>query len=126
MAELIEVLKDPDNEHPVPTVWRDTLSRIVDALRRDEFSLNSIEDVSPISNNEADRLRRNIATYGVHLSKLPERAWQTSVCRWMEDYWDVLVDLFTEEEGESDLVLFIKVYEREGSYRFNVESVHVP
>lgn len=81
---------------------------------------------SPISKNEADRLRRNIAAYGVHLSELPERAWQTSVCRWMEDYWDVLVDLFTEEEGESDLVLFIKVYEREVSYRFNVESVHVP
>eukprot|EP01037_Dinobryon_pediforme_P020035 gene20034-20565_t len=78
----------------------------------------------PISGNEAERLRRNISAYGAHLSELPERAWQTSVCRWMEGYWDVLVDLFTEEEGESDLVLFIKVYEREGSYRFNVESIH--
>jgi hypothetical protein len=126
MTELIEVLKDLDGEHLVPTVWRKTLSCIVDASRRDELSLDCIDDVNPASLNEANRLRRNIAAYGVHLARLPERTWQTSVCRWMDGYWDVLVDLFTEEAGESDLVLFIKVYEQEGSYRFSVESVHVP
>ena len=40
-------------------------------------------------------------------------------------YWEVLVDLFTVEEGCSDLALFVRVYPREGSYVFQILSVHV-
>lgn len=41
-------------------------------------------------------------------------------------YWDVLVDVFTVEEGRSDLVLFARVFERGDGYRFEIASVHVP
>jgi len=44
----------------------------------------------------------------------------------MGGYWDALVDLFTEEEGRSDLVLSLHVREGGGEYLFEVMSVHVP
>jgi hypothetical protein len=44
----------------------------------------------------------------------------------MRGYWDVLVDLFTVEEGASDLVLAVGVYEKGSAYIFEVQSVHVP
>ena len=50
-----------------------------------------------------------------------------SVDGWMMGgYWDVLVDLFTVEEGPSDLVLSLRVYPTEGSYTFRIEWLHVP
>jgi hypothetical protein len=57
---------------------------------------------------------------------LPEETWKTSACQWMRGYWDVLVDLFTVEEGASDLALAVRVYEEGSAYAFDIQSVHVP
>jgi hypothetical protein len=48
------------------------------------------------------------------------------VCQWMETHWDLLVDLWTAESGRSDLVLAVRVFECDGDYRFEIDSVHVP
>ena len=53
-------------------------------------------------------------------------SWQSSLCQWMGDSWDVLVDLWTAESGPSDLVLFVRVTESGSSYRFEVRGVWVP
>lgn len=72
------------------------------------------------------QIAANINEYGAHLSKLPAEAWQTSVCQWMRSYWDALVDLFTIEEGASDLVLAVRIYEQDSTYSFEIQSVYVP
>lgn len=65
--------------------------------------------------------------YGaVTLISLPDESWDTSVALWSGDRWRCLVDLWTEEEGRSDLVLDIDVFENGPGYRFCVHLVYVP
>ncbi|WP_423252184.1 DUF7668 domain-containing protein [Vibrio vulnificus] len=45
---------------------------------------------------------------------------------WMETHWDVLIDLWTETEGLSDLVLQAKVFESKDGYKYQIEMVYVP
>ena len=58
--------------------------------------------------------------------ELPDASWSTSVCMWYEFYWDVLVDLWTEEEGPSDLVLKVEIYEQGDRFRYRLQLVYVP
>ncbi|WP_444544523.1 DUF7668 domain-containing protein [Rhizocola hellebori] len=53
-------------------------------------------------------------------------AWDTSVALWFGDRWRCLVDLWTKEEGRSDLVLDVDVFENGSGYRFYVNLVLVP
>ena len=76
--------------------------------------------------SDAQRIARNLESYGAHLKSLPEEAWETSACQWMGDIWDALIDLYTVEEGASDLALSVRVYEMAKGYEFDVQSVHVP
>lgn len=118
------VTKDGENEVPVPQAWRSTLTAIVDALiQGGEPSLPQVSLQSPDVWASA---QENIRAYGAHLRKLPDESWNSSVCIWYGDYWDVLVDLYTEEEGRSDLVLQVHVYEVGDEYRYEVVLVYVP
>ncbi|MDG4827327.1 hypothetical protein O7635_36250 [Asanoa sp. WMMD1127] len=65
--------------------------------------------------------------YGdVTLVPLPEESWDTSVSLWHGDRWSCLVDLWTEQEGRSDLVLDVDVFEHGPGHRFVVQLVYVP
>ena len=44
----------------------------------------------------------------------------------MDNYWNVLVDLWTEEEGPSDLVLELRVTDHADGDRFDIYMVYVP
>jgi hypothetical protein len=44
----------------------------------------------------------------------------------MDGHWEVMIDLFTVEEGASDLVLALRVYEKGLSYSFDIQLVYVP
>jgi len=44
----------------------------------------------------------------------------------MKGYWDVMIDLYSIEEGASDLILLVRVYEKGSSYIYEIQSVHVP
>lgn len=127
MTIHVPVVKDEDSENPIPTAWRETFFEIVEAFKDEDFRLaRKIAGVDPISEKDAVRIAGNIENYGAQLISLPGDAWRTSIYRWMRGYWDVLVDLYTEE-GASDLVLSARVYEDDHlSYRFEVQSVHVP
>lgn len=74
----------------------------------------------------AAKIERNVKSYGAQLSALPDESWQTSACQWMGSYWDVLVDLFTVEEGAGDLAMAVRVYEEGLRYVFEIQSVYVP
>ncbi|WP_426107932.1 DUF7668 domain-containing protein [Massilia sp. TSP1-1-2] len=127
MNEIVPVLKDEFNQSPIPTEWRRALTEIVEGLKNGDFDLvRRVDGVRPISTEDEIRIARNINRYGARLTSLPEATWHTSVCQWMIGYWDALVDLYTEQEGASDLVLEVRVYEESVGFAYEILSVHVP
>lgn len=127
MNNEIQALKDEENQQPIPGAWRPTLCRIVEAFKDGDFQLNGgVTGVRELSSGDAERIARNIQAYGAHLTSLADETWETSACQWMRGYWDALIDLYTVEEGASDLVLSVRVYEAVSGYDFRIESVHVP
>lgn len=103
------------------------LKEIVDAFVRLDYRLaDGVPGVAPVSEETALQIREYIEEYGARLVALPEATWDTSVCIWMGNHWDALVDLWTEEEGSSDLVLQVRVAEVAGGYVLNVYMVYVP
>lgn len=126
MNFTIEAVKDESAQRSIPTAWRVTIAAIVHGLIVDDLSTGSIPDVCPVPSEQRARIAGNISQYGAHPVELPEQSWDTSVCHWMGGYWEALIDLFTEEEGRSDLALSLRVTENRGGYLFEVMSVHVP
>jgi len=122
----VPILKDEEQEQSVPSEWRLKLRDIAGALKDGNYSLQGLADVDPLDGDTAARIARNIDAYGCTLSSLSDETWDTSVCQWQLDYWEVLVDLFTIEEGCSDLVLHLNVFERAGGFVFKVHLVYVP
>ena len=118
----------PRRRTSVPSQWRDVLNEIVKALAEGDYLLQrNIPRVEAISPETAERIRRYVEEYGERLVELPPDTWTSSIARWMRTRWDVLVDLWTEESGASDLVLHARVFETaDGEIRIEVHSVHVP
>jgi len=79
-----------------------------------------------VSEKTATQICNYIQDYGAKLVALPEASWDTSVCIWMEDHWDALIDLWTVEEGSSDLVLQVHVSEVANEHVVTVYMVFVP
>jgi len=114
-------------EGPVPTRWRPTLATIVAAFVRHDYGLqDGIDGVAPVSAETAGHVRDYVEDYGETLVALPEASWDSSVCIWYGKHWDAMVDLWTEGEGRSDLVLSVRVYPRGEDYLIEVDMVYVP
>ena len=126
MTEPVPILKDVEREHPVPSQWRPKLADIANALKDGNYALRGLADVDPLDGATAAGIARNIDDYGCTLTSLSPESWDTSVCQWLVDDWEVLVDLFTIEEGRSDLVLHVHVFEDADSFVFKVHFVYVP
>lgn len=126
-AEAVVPTKDADRELPVPSSWRSTFQEIVQALVDNNYQLTrGISNVDPVSADTAEHIRSYVEEYGEVLSPLPDETWQSSVSQWSGSHWNVIVDLWTEGEGASDLVLQAFVRESEGGYRFDIHMVYVP
>ena len=67
-----------------------------------------------------------IREYGCRLTELPEESWQSCVSMWYRTHWDVLVDLWTDEEGPSDLVMKVRISEHDAGFKYELEMVYVP
>jgi hypothetical protein len=121
-------VKDSERQLPVPVGWRSTFAAIVDSFVHGAYRLHDgVADVDPLNEADAADIAEYVSDYGKTLCELDEDTWQTSVALWMDPWWDVLVDLRTEEEGRSDLVLHAKVRETgTGRYRFTIDGVWVP
>lgn len=126
--EVVMPVKNEDREQPVPEVWRPALSAIVESLIRDDRVLVAdLAVVRPMSGDLSQACRDAVQGYGdVTLVSLPQDTWETSVCRWQGDRWQCLVDLWTAQEGRSDLVLDVDVFEDGAGYRYSVNLVYVP
>ncbi|MEV4216547.1 hypothetical protein [Micromonospora sp. NPDC049662] len=121
-------VKDATLEGPIPEAWRPTLKAVVDSLvGRDAAIGAGLPPVDPVPTEISQKCRQAIDNYGdVTLITPPDESWNTSVALWFGDHWRCLVDLWTEEEGRSDLVLDVDVFENGPGYRYRVNLVYVP
>ncbi len=126
-SDQVLAVKDETTERPIPTAWRRPLRQIVDAFVIGDFGLDKgIDGVEPVSTDTASHIRSYVEDYGATLVALPEETWNSSVCIWYGDYWKALVDLWTQEEGRSDLALHVQVTEAGSGFKIEVYLVYVP
>jgi hypothetical protein len=121
-------VKDDLHEGPVPEVWRPALKAVVDSLARRDAAMGAgLPSGDPVPAEIWQQCLEAVVDYGdVTLISLPDKSWDTSVALWFGDHWRCMVDLWTEEEGRSDLVLDVDVFEDGPAYRFRVNLVYVP
>jgi hypothetical protein len=125
-TEVLAV-KDGAQERPIPTVWRPVFCDIVNAFVAHDYRLETgVLGVEKVSEDTAAHIQNYIQGYGEKLVKLPEETWDSSVCIWLGSYWDVLVDLWTQAEGRSDLVLSARVTDTKDGFSFKIYMVYVP
>jgi hypothetical protein len=122
-----EAKKDLEAAHTIAAAWRPVFTEIVRALVEGDYTLSGgVPRVRPVAPQTGDQMRKYVEQYGATLVELPKESWQTSVTQWMGGHWEVLVDLWTAEEGRSDLVLHSRVIETEDSFEIELCSIHVP
>lgn len=127
-ASEVPAVKDAESERPIPTSWRPVIREIVSAFVRHDYQLsNGVIGVDSVPAEDAERIGKYIQSYGAELIELPEEAWaSSSVCIWMGNRWDALIDLWSRSEGRSDLVLHLHISEASGSFKFRIYMVYVP
>ena len=126
-ADDPSAVKDLDAAHPIPRAWRPMLRAVVECLVHGDYSLSrGVPEVTPVGAATATQIRTYLADYGATLQSLPEDTWASSIAQWTGTHWDVLVDLWTAEEGRSDLVLSSRVVESSAGPRLTIDLVHVP
>ncbi len=119
--------KDEEYQQPIPEEWREVFKAVAKRfVDQDYLLLAAVPSVSPVSEEIATQIRDYVQGYGEKLIPLQEGTWERSVAMWMGNSWDVVVDLCTESEGVSDLVLHAKVRECEHGYAYEISGVWVP
>jgi hypothetical protein len=121
-----KVLERDDLEHPIPPEWHATFHRIAEAFVERDFTLqdHQIDGVAPIEPATAKFIADNITAYGDNLVSLHPATWEWAVYRWMDGYWELLVDLTTAGEEVSDLTLHARLSD-EDRPMLRIWSVHV-
>jgi hypothetical protein len=123
----VAAIKDGTSERPIPTVWRPAFCRIVDAFAKGDYLLkDGVAGVDAVSEATASHIQSYLSDYGATLNSLPDETWNSSVCIWTGSHWDVLVDLYTNEEGASDLVLSARVTDTTHGLKIAIHMVYVP
>ncbi len=113
----------------VPSIWRNTIFEIVEAFKNHDIHFfNQIEGVIKLDLREFEEVASDINAYGETLISLPNETWTSSHCLWRGDScWHVFIDLYTVNEGKSDLILFLTVQlDEDNSFLFDVNNFYVP
>lgn len=129
VSQIDQVLavRDGSAERPIPTAWRGVLQEVVAAFVAGDYGLErGVANVEPVSPETALHIRNYLQDYGATLVALPETSWSSSVCIWYGQHWDALVDLWTREEGHSDLVLHVQVTDGSPHFTVKIYLVYVP
>jgi len=123
----VAAIKDGTLERPVATAWRAAFCQVVDAFVEGDYLLrDGVADVDSVPEEAASHIQSYLSDYGATLKSLPDETWNSSVCIWTGSHWDVLVDLYTNEEGASDLVLSARVTDTSHGFKIAVHMVYVP
>jgi len=122
------MLHKDNAEHSIPEPLRSTFRQIADAFVAGDFQLRNqpISGVRPVETDTAEWIAGNILAYGETLAPLNDETWDRSIYRWMDGYWEMLVDLTTTSEPVSDLTIHAKLYETGDDAALVVEGVYVP
>lgn len=127
-AEVLMLTK-AEGEHPVPVEWRPVFVKIVDAFLAGDFALSqhSVGVRTIVEPETALSIPDQIADYGDRLVPLNDAVWKRSVYMWgdITKRWEFIVDLSTEQQIVSDLIIHAKLYER-GEFVLEIHSVYVP
>jgi hypothetical protein len=127
MGEEVFAVKDPGNERPIPTAWRPIFREIVKAFVSHDYRVSAgVPGLMHVSDDTAAQIVAYIRDYGETLVELPEETWDSSVCIWMGRRWEALIDLWTEAEGRSDLVLSAHISAADCGFQFRIYMVYVP
>jgi hypothetical protein len=120
-------IRDRTRQHPVPSGWRPVFGSVVRAFAGGDFEFDGGHpQVLPIDVETRNQIEKYVSEYGERITLLPEDTWKTSVCQWMGNHWEVLIDLWSSGSGRSDLVLSARVFEDGAEYRFRIYGVYVP
>ena len=121
-------MQKDDAEHPVPEPLRSMFRQIADAFVARDYQLSDhpIAGVRSVDADTAKWIADNVSAYGETLAPLNELVWERSAYRWMDGYWEVVVDLTTTSEPVSDLALFAKLYESGDDAPLAIYGVYVP
>lgn len=118
-----------DEPERVPDRWRPAIESIVDRLvAKDYAGLARDGLVSYASDPTDSSIGTWIEDYPATLVALPADAWRYAErgrCSNHPDAWWVVVDLWTAEEGRSDLSMEATVRERDGQVLVVIDNVHV-
>ncbi len=115
---------DPTEQQPVPEKWRQRLAQVANLIASGDFpQLALLPGVEPVSETTAAQISNYVSGYPATLVPLPVESWDTSVCIFNGSEWEVLVDLWTREEGRSDLVLHASIG---AGNLVRVHAVYVP
>lgn len=128
MTQNIPVPYDSEFQSPIPSIWRECIIQIIEAFKDKDFGrLNTLPSVQCIDLAYAAEIAENIDAYGAHLISLAEESWHTSVCIYMKnESWKAIIDLFTVEEGRSDLIIDLFIFKKENQFIFQINNIYVP
>lgn len=114
---------------PVPERWRPVLGAIVHRLAIGDYVGLAREGLIAFAVDSSDaRIGHWIDGYSARLVDLPPEAWAFSdygETHGKPGYWWVIVDLWTAEEGRSDLSMEATVYDDGHEVRVEVNDVHM-
>jgi len=120
------VLKDTEQHISVPQEWRSTFTAIVQAFVEGNYKLINVDDsIQHLGAADAQYIRDYLHGQKCRLISLPESTWEHSVYQWYQGFWDVWLNLYTVEEGRSDLFLLTRVYEVKNSFKFSVQLIFI-
>jgi len=110
----------------LPEAFRAPIRRLATDLARGDLG-RLVEDGRCGVMTE-DQMRHAIKSYGRTLASLPDEAFDRAQVRPLEDEekaWEVILPLWTVEEGESDLSLVASVMMMEGNVWVELYDLHV-
>jgi hypothetical protein len=118
-----------ESRTPVPDRWRPVLASIVHRLVLGDYAGMAADGLISYSNDPTDAsIGRWIKEYPAHLVDLPADAWAYSEHGPdinVPGSWWVIVDLWTAEEGHSDLSMEATVWDDGVDVVVKVRNVHV-
>lgn len=117
-----------DAEHPIPLEWRPLLTRVAAAFVDGDFGLQrGIAGVAPVDAETQEWIAESVDAYGETLAPLDPAVWERSCYAWdgANDHWRLLVDLTTDTEPVSDLVLHARLSDTDPQM-LTIYAVYVP
>jgi hypothetical protein len=117
-----------DGHEAVPDRFRPSISAVVDRLAAKDYEGLKRDGTDPYPDADLSMWIRDYGGSGATIVSLPDEAWDVATALELADQpgtWHVVVDLWTEEEGHSDLSMEALVIETDDGPVVRVHDIHV-